>query len=101
MGVDRLGIHQRERSYISGYDTSDVVAVGSSYSFGCYIRILVASGFPEFMLRVSVCSVSSAFSDRGTAFKQPQCVCYKLYVAAVSAHSRPIVFEVAGSVISN
>ena len=41
MGVDRLGIHQRRRSDSFGYDTSDVVAVGSSYSFGCCIWILV------------------------------------------------------------
>ena len=68
MGVDRLGIHQRRRWENSGCDTSDVVVVGSSHSLACRIRILVASGFREFLLRGSVCSVSHAFSDHGNAF---------------------------------
>ena len=50
---------------------------------------------------VPVCPVSSAFSDRGTALRQSQCVYVKLHVAAASEHLQPAVSETAGSVRSN
>ena len=105
IGIDQLGIYRRIWSDSSGYDTSDISAVGSPYSRVRCILILVASDFSlrwlprEFVL--CVYSVLSAFSDRGIASRQPPCVNRKLYIAAWSGKDQPTVSEVAGSVRSN
>ena len=58
MGFDRLGIYLRRLSDSSGYDTSDVDAVGSLYSPGSCILLLAASDFlSECLLCVRVCSI--------------------------------------------
>ena len=86
----------------SGYDTSDCGAVGALM----FLRLLyLGSCSKGLFLALAACCVRMlclvAFSDRRTAFRQPQRVCVKLYIAAVSANMQPTVSEAAGSVRSD
>ena len=94
MEIGRLGIHQKIRLDASGNDTSDSGAVGTLI----ILRLLSPDSCSTwFFLVLAACCVCVicllVFPDRGTAFRQPQRVRVKLYIAALSAILQPTVSE--------
>ena len=84
----------------SRYDMPNCGAVGALI----FLRLLYQGSCSKwFYLVLAACCVRVlclvAFSDRGIAFRQPQCVCVKLYITTVSANPQPTLSE-AGSVRS-
>ena len=99
---ERFGIQLGCGRIVLETDTSDCGTV-STLIFMRLLYLLSCSKW-LFLLLVAcyVCVFCLvAFFDRGTAFRQPQWVCTKLYFAAVSASRQSTVSEVAGSVRSD
>ena len=85
----------------SGYDTSDCGAVGALI----FPRLLYPGTCSNWLFLVLAMWCVRvlyvvAFSNHGTAFRHPQCVCVKLYIADLSTNLQPTVSEAAGSLRS-